>query len=200
MRPALLLATVLLVAALAGCTEAAPTASPAPSGVSTSASPSESATPSPSPTTSVAPDSSNASQFFVDGWYGPADVFFVSPSKNLRCGIFSPVDGVVRWGCNAIERTWEFASEKPGDPCYDAQIPCGFGVEGFGDEVPGAMSHSDVSYASEYLEEYAVQALGYGETVTYAGVSCSSAEDGVTCINTASGHGFTVSKSRKDVF
>ena len=157
------------------------------------------------------PDSPNASEFVVAAFPRPG-VFFVSSSLTLRCGILvdeNGTEGLGRWGCFAQNHTWEFASAAPGDPCFEPPAPfCGGGIEAAGHVVPGPMIRGQVdeSYASQWTVQdgadgYEVRTLAAGERLTYAGITCEAAQNNViTCTDTATGHGFTISSAVNTIF
>ena len=124
-------------------------------------------------------------------------VVFVSPSRNLRCGVVH-WDGPATWGCSIIEKEWEFPRESPDDFCYDAQVSCGWGIEATGDEMPHPRKRGDVAFESEYRTDSPV--LGYGTSVSYSGITCVSEERGITCEDIRTGHGFTISKSLNEIW
>lgn len=143
--------------------------------------------------------------FAVDGWEG---VNFISPSRNLRCGVTRPTGSSkeLLWGCNILQYNWEFPSSSPDDYCYDSQIRCGNGIEALGGEAPHPWQHGDPGIPAalplggpEY-GEYDIATLQYGESVTYAGITCTSEEVHVTCVNADSGHGFVISRDENTIY
>jgi hypothetical protein len=135
----------------------------------------------------------------------------MSPSQNLGCGILDDAVGASAdappglWGCEAKSHVWKFPAEKEGDVCYQAPIPCGNGIEAIGSAMPGAGLRSDIAFASELGttdlsgRPFASRVLQYGESVSYRGVTCTSAPDGIRCENTRSGHGFWISQTRNEL-
>ena len=143
--------------------------------------------------------------FAVDDWEG---VNFISPSRNLRCGITRPAGSSdeLLWGCNIVEYNWEFPRSSPDDYCYDAQVHCGNGIEARGAALPHPWQHSDPGIPAtlplggpEY-GEYDIATLQYGEAVTYAGITCTSEALHVSCVNPASGHGFVISRDENTIY
>ena len=121
---------------------------------------------------------------------------WVSPSRNLMCGILEESQGgtLGEWGCTIGEKNWTFPSDSPDDYCYDAQTSCGWGIVGFADEVPNPRYNGGMLFSSEMDQgEYPV--LAYGQSVTYLGVTCISSEDGIQCQHLTTGHGFLISRS-----
>lgn len=197
---------VLLVAFLIQPPQSEPADFPSPN-ASFSATPAPSASSTESAAADELPSSDNADDFVVADFPRPG-VFFVSSSKNLRCGIL--VDepetgaGLGRWGCLSRGRSWEVAYEKPGDPCFEPALPsCGAGIEATAHGIPGPMMRATVddSYASlETVDDgnggFEVRTLAAGESVTYAGVTCSAAANNlITCTDDSTGHGFSISST-----
>jgi hypothetical protein len=212
------LVALVLVGTLTGCADGPPAAeSPAPS---------ESATVTPTPTPTPTADEAwatvadptsfvqrDASDF---GWDDSPEanlgdepgVHFVSPSLNLGCVIrpaseYEP-DGM--WGCAAREYDWDFPDDSPDDFCYDAQIPCGGGIEVEGAAEPHPRYRGDpgfpaaLSIGGDNQPPYVVTVLRYGESVSYGDVTCYSEERGVTCVHAVSGHGFTIARDLNTIF
>lgn len=159
----------------------------------------ESSTPAPpssepvvDPATPVAVDPAS----FTARELGPG-VVFVSPSGNLRCGITTFADGPL-WGCRIDEKDWEFPSDDPADYCYDAQVPCGWGVEALGTGETHPRKRGDIAFESEIRADTPV--LEYGTSITLADVTCVSEERGITCNHATSGHGFTLSTSMNELW
>ncbi|RXZ67008.1 DUF6636 domain-containing protein [Agromyces albus] len=189
LRAALVAASVVLL--LSSCTAIAAGAEAEPTTV---ASASSSSTPAPAePVTAVVPVDAApfATQELGDG------VVFTSPSGDLRCGIVTS-DVEYLWGCRIEEKEWEFPSDDPADYCYDAQVPCGWGIEATGDGETHPRKRGDVAFESEYRVDTPV--LEHGTSIEYGGITCVSEPEGMTCENSASGHGFTISASRNDLW
>jgi hypothetical protein len=133
------------------------------------------------------------------GATGPA---FNTPSGNLHCGIlrFGPGSDGGYWGCEADQHTWTFASANPGDPCYNSEVSCGHGIRA---EIGGpveVLKAGDIQFPGIDPTDYPTKVLAYGKSVSYEGITCAAESDGVTCIDTASGHGFFISKTANDIF
>lgn len=127
-------------------------------------------------------------------------VVFTSPSRNLRCGIITQgaeADGAL-WGCAIGEKDWEFPRSVPSDFCFDAQVPCGNGIEAVGSEQPHPRMRGDVAFESEYSESSLP--LPVGTSISYGDVLCTSTEAGIACSNALSGHGFAVSETNNDIW
>lgn len=124
-------------------------------------------------------------------------VVFVSPSRNLRCGILA-MDAEHLWGCRIEQKDWEFSATDPTDPCHDSQVPCGWGIEAIGAEQPHPRTRGDVAFESEYREDSAV--LADGRSITLGEVTCSSLDEAITCEHATSGHGFAISEARNEIW
>lgn len=189
LRDALVGASVVLL--LSSCTAIAAGAAADPTPVAT-ASPSSAPAPAqPVPTVIPVDAALFATQEMGQG------VVFTSPSGDVRCGIVTS-DAEHLWGCRIDEKEWEFPSEDPADYCYDAQVPCGWGIEATGSGETHPRKRGDVAFESEYRVD--TPALEHGTSIEYGGVTCVSEPEGITCENAASGHGFTISASRNDLW
>jgi hypothetical protein len=154
------------------------------------------------PATSAPPAEHAASTVAVDPALYAAEeigsgVVFVSPSRNLRCGIIHWHEQAT-WGCSIVEKDWEFPSDDPTDYCYGSQVPCGGGIEAYGDGEPHPRQRGDVAFESEYRTDAPV--LEYGTSITDYDVTCVSEERGITCRNARTDHGFTISKSLNEIW
>ena len=132
-----------------------------------------------------------------DDWRG---VHFVSPDGNEGCAILgadAPEPGL--WGCALVAQDWSFPRADPADYCYDTQVPCGYGIEVTGADVPHPRRRGDPGFpaAVTMFDPGSPQpsTLAIGHSVTYGDVACVSATEGIRCDHAASGHGFTVSKT-----
>ena len=120
---------------------------------------------------------------------------WVSPSRNLKCGILDTGSGTLgEWGCTIGEKNWSFPTDSPDDFCYDAQTSCGWGIVGYADEVPNPRYNGGVLFSSE-MDQGQYPVLAYGQSVTYLGVTCISSENGIQCQHATSAHGFLISRS-----
>ena len=61
-----------------------------------------------------------------------------------------------------------------------------------------AKPFGDVAFESEYRVDTPV--LEHGTSIEHGGITCVSEPEGVTCENAESGHGFTISASRNDLW
>ena len=64
--------------------------------------------------------------------------------------------------------------------------------------VPGR-GKSYLVCAGDTVRDPGNPVLGYGEAVSFGGISCVSAKTGITCTN-AAGHGFSVAKAKQKLF
>lgn len=186
---------VLLV--LAGCSTG-PAQPPAPRPVVTvtvtagqsSASSSASITPtshSPAKTATADPTSDDAAVTDVDPsrFVDPNRTdgyFFVSPSRNLSCGIVKD-GGRLLTGCQA----WVKVANLPA--CNDPQ----------GASSPVIEFRKGARASGYCLNEGVFSAetdvLEYGQRITVGGVACTSLRTGVTCVDTATGRGFRAARA-----
>lgn len=109
------------------------------------------------------------------------DIAIRSPSGNIHCLI----SGEVR--CDLAD----VASTLPRP--QDCTLDWG-GAYGVGPTGPAA-----ALCAGDTIRDPEARVLGYGQSVRRAGITCTSAKDGMTCRN-AEGHGFTVSRLRQRIF
>jgi hypothetical protein len=113
------------------------------------------------------------------------EVFFQSPSGNIQCAIFDGTAPVAR--CDIGDCTSSFA--RPGDCDLDW---------GYAFEV-GASGPGYPLCAGDTVAVPGARVLGYGQSVSLGGITCTSAQTGMTCRN-AGGGGFALSKARQRVF
>jgi hypothetical protein len=193
-------AAIAAVLLLAGCTPQATDAT-----TSTPTAPVESPSPTPVEPEFTAMD---PSLFFVNGIEAPwgvwdtADVNFAAPGNNIGCGILG-AEHEFLWGCAITEKTWEFPTAAPEDYCYDAQVPCGGGIEADGTELPHPRYRGDPGFPgtfATYGSPVPIRVLDYGQSVTFGDVTCYSAEIGITCEHAVSGHGFVIAADRNDIY
>lgn len=111
-----------------------------------------------------------------------SDVGFQSPSGNINCGYLP--DGLT---CQISEFTY-----KPPDlDCHGMGAPgATFGIDRMGDSF--LFCAGDV--------EGGGPVLAYGKQIAVGNVHCVSREDGVTCQDVSSGHGFKVSRAAYQLY
>lgn len=108
-----------------------------------------------------------------------ADVYFKSPSGNIKCAAdSSSVDCV-------ILSTHSGVSAPVYEDCHANHVSLSSSGR------PEGICESDFAYSGF---AGSVPVLGYGQTKRGNGWSCTSAKTGMTCRN-SSGHGFSMSKA-----
>ena len=123
-----------------------------------------------------------ASPAAAQDYYG-----FQSPTGNIHCGIFA---GEFAWArCDLVETTVMSFPTPPAE--CDLDWGHAFEVEATGAGKPAC--------SGDTIADPANEVLGYGQSVSVAGFTCTSATTGMTCTN-ADGHGFTVRKGGQKVF
>lgn len=186
-----------MAVAVNGCaSQSFPTAAPSTSSPTTAPrAPSPGATSTSTPTPTVLDPVGYAPVDFGEG------VVFTSPARDLACGIVTlsgEPDSAV-WGCAiGAEKEWEFPNSDPTDFCYNAQVPCGFGIEAVGSGQPHPRMRGDVAFESEYLDTSL--ALPLGSSLRFDNVICTSTEDGISCAHALTGHGFAISESINEIW
>lgn len=137
------------------------------------------------------------------GEWSTQDVNFSSPDRNIGCGILGDdAAQPLLWGCAIATKDWTFPTDDPNDYCYNAQVPCGGGIEASGAELPDPRYRSDPGFPGAVvtgMPDAPIRVLEYGQSVTFNGVTCYSEETGITCEHAGSGHGFVISESRNDI-
>lgn len=108
---------------------------------------------------------------------------FVSPSGNVGCVL--DVDYV---RCDIAERDWVL----PPRPA-DCEFDYGQGIALAPGEPAAFVCAGDTTLGGS-------EVLGYGRTITRGPLSCTSAESGMSCRNTGTGQGFSVSRQVYQLF
>ena len=100
-----------------------------------------------------------------------------TPSKNISCILSN--EGV---GCSILERN--YASSGMQD-CPDREF-----------SIVALAGRTEVRCGEEYLGQpgNTFHTLQYGETTTFSDYACTSQSKGMTCWNTITGRGFTISR------
>ena len=100
-----------------------------------------------------------------------------TPSKNISCVLSN--EGV---GCSILERS--YASSGMQD-CPDREF-----------SIVALAGRTEVRCGEEYLGQPGdtFHTLEYGETTTFSDYACTSQSKGMTCWNTITGRGFTISR------
>jgi serine/threonine protein kinase len=133
-------------------------------------------------------------------------VHFVSQSTNVGCVISGPEDGDL-WGCYGAVAWWTWP-DQPGDYCYDPDgtVGCTSGIEANGHELPHPRLERDPAFSGIVAvthgnkSPYTMPILAYGHSLTYGDVTCYAEVDGTTCIDSGTGHGFTIAKDLNTIF
>lgn len=110
-------------------------------------------------------------------------VDFTSPSGNVSCLL--DIDYV---RCDIAERDWA----PPPRPA-DCEFDYGQGIE----LEPGGRASfvcaGDTALGGSHV-------LGYGQSITRGDLRCDSAETGITCLDSTTGHGFALSRQVYQLF
>lgn len=113
------------------------------------------------------------------------EVYFRSPTGNISCGIWAGDWTTAR--CDLRQFTPSFA--RPAD--CDLDWGYAFEVAIRGPAMPIC--------AGDTVAVPGAPVLDYGRSVTLGGISCTSQQSGMTCVN-MDGHGFTVARARQSLF
>lgn len=114
------------------------------------------------------------------------EVYFRSPTGNIHCAIWAGDWTSAR--CDLSEYTPSFPL-RPAD--CDADWGFAFQVEFRGAGYPVC--------AGDTVRMPGAPILDYGRSVTLGGITCTSEQSGMTCMN-RQGHGFKVARARQQVF
>ncbi|HMQ64746.1 MAG TPA: hypothetical protein PJ992_00520 [Arachnia sp.] len=113
--------------------------------------------------------------------YEPYEVAMIkTPSGNIGCDFVMDDDGEVLAGCGVLSyiETAQYGEDPVGPRWW---------IDLTGTGTPDIYSRGDAPYF-EYLGP-SPQVVDYGKAVTYGDFVCGSADDGLTCWNTVTGHG-----------
>lgn len=117
-----------------------------------------------------------------------ADIIeFRSPTGNINCMMYSDPSGATA-RCDLMELVPSY-SKRPAGCEYDWGHSFAVDTTGKG----------YLACVSDAVGGSGVAVLRYGQAVSLGGISCVSAENGMTCTN-AKGHGFSVAKSKQKLF
>lgn len=114
------------------------------------------------------------------------DTSFSSPSGNIGCQIIPGTS--VR--CDMLEHTWS----PPPRPDYCKSLMAwgqGLILKAGGDAH--VVCAGDTTMTKD-------NPLGYGDSITAGSLRCDSAESGMTCKDTGTGHGFTIARDSYNLF
>jgi hypothetical protein len=114
-------------------------------------------------------------------------VEFRSPTGNISCGLYSDKAGAsVR--CDMSELTPSYTKRPAG---CDLDWGSSFAVNDKGKGILACVSDPAAGPGAAVLR--------YGQAISLGGISCVSAETGMTCTN-AQGHGFSISKAQQKLY
>ena len=176
----------LLVAALvllAGCA-----AESGPDPDTSSPTPTVTSTPTPEPANEVV--ALDPADFATQvTFFGPG-IDFDSADRNVHCGIWDDRQGYGLYaGCRPAEADYQT------DPSVLNEVGCRGGLLVASDPT-GPVCDSGQAFAGEDPSQYAVGILNPGESLTYAGITCTSPDPSeIECVRLADGAGFTVGRS-----
>jgi hypothetical protein len=114
-------------------------------------------------------------------------VEFRSPTGNINCMIYSDPSGATA-RCDL----WELV------PSYTKR-PAGCEFDWGNSFAVDSRGKGYLACVSDAVGGPAAAVLRYGQAITLGGISCVSAETGMTCTN-AKGNGFSVSKARQKLY
>lgn len=125
-------------------------------------------------------------------FYGP----FTSPSRNIACDVGYGAGGYV--SCTIEE--YSFTAPPSSPECVAAEVAWAGQDIAVDTDVTVGTCRGDVTMAENAMweEEHGggepVRVLQYGDLISQGDIACLSAEDGMTCWNGITGHGFRLSK------
>jgi hypothetical protein len=179
-REIVIVASAMLL--LAGC---AVDTTPEPEVASPVAEP----TPTPTPELEVLDPSGFATQVDL---FGPG-VDFDSGDRNIHCGIWDDR------GSAYVGRSGPYAGCRPAeanyqtDPASFSEVGCRGGVL-VADAPAHPVCDSGQAFVGEDPSQYTVGVIGPGESIAYAGYTCTSPDPtAIQCVRDADGAGFLVS-------
>jgi hypothetical protein len=108
---------------------------------------------------------------------------FISPSGNVSCMIDAD------WArCDIIDRDWS-APPRPADCEFDY----GQGISLAPGESAQFVCAGDTAFGTD-------EVLPYGDSITAGVLRCESADAGITCRDTQTSHGFSISQQAYQLF
>jgi hypothetical protein len=117
-----------------------------------------------------------------------ADIIeFRSPTGNINCIMYSDPSGATA-RCDLTELKQSYTKRPAG---CDFDWGHSFAVDDGGKGY--------LACVSDAVGNQGAAVLRYGQAVSLGGISCVSAENGMTCTN-AKGHGFSVAKAKQKLF
>ncbi|GAA4790755.1 hypothetical protein [Rothia endophytica] len=117
----------------------------------------------------------------------------VSPTGNIGCDIWA-VEGLARCG---VKSYYDEAKYPTGDITGPAWV---FALDDELDEVSLNSRGDAMFFMMGEHEGNAPQVVEYGTTATYGSIECRSEEEAMTCTNTKTGHGVTMSREGYSTF
>lgn len=197
---ALLAATVLLAGCGSSGTGASDdettTSSPSPTTMASSSA----STPSPSPSVSNSHDAQHdlieVTTTFPVGAGVAADEqigILVSPTGNIGCDIWA-VEGLARCGVKSYYDEAKYPTDDITGPAWV------FALDDELDEVSLNSRGDAMFFMMGEHEGNAPQVVEYGTTAIYGSIECRSEEEAMTCTNTKTGHGVTMSREGYTTF
>ena len=128
------------------------------------------------------------SVWLVTAGVAAADIVeFRSPTGNINCMIYSDPSGATA-RCDLSDLVPSYTKRPAG---CEFDWGSSFAVE---DRGKGYLA-----CVSDAVGGPGASVLRYGQAISLGGISCVSAETGITCTN-AKGHGFAVSKAQQKLF
>ncbi len=188
-----------MAAVLAGCgsesgAEVAATSSAPPAVITTTAAPTTTVAPAPITTTEVPPapttepapiPTPQTTYAAIGGAY-----YFSSPDGQFQCGIV-PLASRTEAGCQG---TTDPVPPRP----EDCMISWGNGIRVTNEGEASFMCAGGAVYTSG--GETIDPPLEIGRSIAADGYTCTSAADGISCVNDATGHGFRIAPDSNETF
>ena len=124
---------------------------------------------------------------FLAGAAAADYVEFRSPTGNINCSIYSDPSGATA-RCDLRELVPSYKKKPAG---CDFDWGSSFAVDKKGKGY--------LACVSDAVGGPGASVLRYGQSISLGGISCVSAETGMTCTN-AQGHGFSVAKAKQKLY
>ncbi len=197
------IASMLTITVLTGCSGAAQQSAHGTAATPT-ATPTAGSSVQPTPQPSATPVDASAYASLLPSLTGtPTDqlagVDFNSSDANISCAIFDPSaplwGGASPWaGCYAQHKDFVLPIPVGGnDP--------GSAVSVVGSAKASVFTLSDLLFVGASGQDAdRVKILPAGSAITWSSVTCVAADAGVRCINSATGHGFFLSRTQYNLF
>lgn len=117
----------------------------------------------------------------------------VSPTGNIGCDIWA-VEGLARCGVKSYYDEAKYPTDDITGPAWV------FALDDELDEVSLNSRGDAMFFMMGEHECNAPQVVEYGTTATYGSIECRSEEEAMTCTNTKTGHGVTMSREGYTTF